>query len=1013
MKRIFFCVSLVLTGLMSSCVEKYEEVDAESKPEWLGSSIYSELENPSEAAGLQGTFSTYLRLINDLGQADVLKRTGSKTVFPANDEAFNRFFESDNVWKVKSYEQLSYAQKVLLLKSSMLDNPLLLQMLPNMSNGTVEAVSGQALKHATNVAVSDSVQIMKGKDDMPKNNPFWEKFYNQDISIVSVASTPMMVHLTREYMINNSITMNGDDSDFALITGNPYPEGSRTAYIFNNKVIVPDVTCQNGYIHQMDNVLVPPGNMAQVLRNRENLSLMSRMLDYFALPIFSDAVTKDYNSWARENNRQQKDAIYTMRYMSSRSYNYDNYVNNQEPVVEALANKKIDDVMITNYLGFDPGWNGYYPAVVNAGGRNVEIMDMASFFVPNDQAVRDYFLPSTGDPNKGHGAFLIDIYGDPSLSNTAENLPTHLDSLHVKNPQIVTSLLKNLMKASFVESVPSKFESVLNDASENMGLTIDLIAKKDDGKRDIVMANNGAVYVLNEMIAPDEFQAVLAPATFYQDMKVMNWAIQDRGSTDYHLGLDFKFYLLAMKANYAFFIPEDSAFNYYYLDPATLGHRENNTPNGALRPDVLHFFYKDDGQAPTLKCERMKFDMESGQPDESTRATEKIANVKSQLVDLLNYHTVVLKEGQDISSNHYFKTKHGGEIYVDGPNKEGTKAMSGAQIDLTYFDVMGNQQKGRTFTIQGLDAPTITQVYPEKNGYAYRLNRVIQAPVQSVYGVLKGTVLNGDTVFSKFLNACTDLSQADVLDWAGISQAQKETGGTEQDAYKVFVSDYKLGTKSIANACLDYNVKMFNTYNYTLFAPDNAAMDLAYERGLPKWESDDASEETISKLYMDYQQKVQQWAEDNDKDPKDYEDDATDTANKAKAKKMIKAIRDFIRFHFVTNSVYADQSVDGGRMKTLSSDDMGVAKEIRISGGSGVLTVTDRESSHQVSVNAADSGSKVVNKMTRDYWFDNSKLHAKSIETSSFCAVHQISEPLCADKNGRYDNQLSASRRGR
>ena len=100
-------------------------------------------------------------------------------------------------------------------------------------------------------------------------------------------------------------------------------------------------------------------------------------------------------------------------------------------------------------------------------------------------------------------------------------------------------------------------------------------------------------------------------------------------------------------------------------------------------------------------------------------------------------------------------------------------------------------------------------------------------------------------------------------------------------------------------------------------------------------------------------------------------------------------------------------------MKTLSSDDMGVAKEIRISGGSGVLTVTDRESSHQVSVNAADSGSKVVNKMARDYWFDNNKMHAKAIETSSFCAVHQISDPLCADKNGRYDNQLSASRRGR
>ena len=39
MKRIFFCVSLVLTGLVTSCVDKYEEVDADSKPSWLGGSI--------------------------------------------------------------------------------------------------------------------------------------------------------------------------------------------------------------------------------------------------------------------------------------------------------------------------------------------------------------------------------------------------------------------------------------------------------------------------------------------------------------------------------------------------------------------------------------------------------------------------------------------------------------------------------------------------------------------------------------------------------------------------------------------------------------------------------------------------------------------------------------------------------------------------------------------------------------------------------------------------------------
>ena len=85
MKKFFFCVSLVLTGLMASCVDKYEEVDADSKPSWLGSSIYAELKNPDGNEKLSGTFNNYLRLVDDLGYAETLNRTGSKTVFPAND----------------------------------------------------------------------------------------------------------------------------------------------------------------------------------------------------------------------------------------------------------------------------------------------------------------------------------------------------------------------------------------------------------------------------------------------------------------------------------------------------------------------------------------------------------------------------------------------------------------------------------------------------------------------------------------------------------------------------------------------------------------------------------------------------------------------------------------------------------------------------------------------------------------------------------------------------------------
>lgn len=978
MKKIFFCVSLVLTGLMSSCVEKYEEVDANSMPEWLGSSIYAELENPG-TSGLSGTFSTYLRLISDLGEAETLSRTGSKTVFPANDDAFARFF-SNNEWGVRSYDELSTGQKKLLLYSSMLDNPLLLQLLPNVSNGTAEPMNGMALKHSTNVSVIDSVQHLT-REEMPANNAYWEPYYGTGIDVVCDATRPMMVHLTREYMINNGITNTGANSDFEILTGTPYPQNGKAAYIFNDAVTVADVTCLNGYIHQMQDVVVPPGNMAQVLRRKDNTHFFSRILDYFAVPISVPKVTNSYSEWARNQvPAAPEKEIYALRYLSNRSY------DSEQNTASALT--RMNGSNISNVLNFDPGWNQYYPKPANESGKvDYAIQDMGAFFVPSDQAMIDYFTQRSAT-SKGPGAYLIDIYGCyPDEQNNVEHLAENLDSLHSKNPQVLTAFINNLMKASFAGSVPSKFEAVLNDASENMGLHIDSINRRNDGKYDITFANNGVVYVMKTLYAPDEYQAVLAPASVYPDMRVMNWAVQDQGSSSdaaYHLDADYKYYLLSMSSNYAFFIPDDAAFDLYYLDPASLGHREGNNINGRILPDMLHFYYDTQKKTePKLACERYYYNMETGAVEGEPRS-EEIKNVRTQLVDLLNYHTVVLPSERvnnallpmNHNGNHYYKTKHGGEIYVDGHMMNG-RVMSGPQID--------NPAQ--------FPAPKITQIYPEKNGNAYRLDRVIMSPIASVY-----SVLNGNTQLKQFLDLCLDLGTEEVLSWAGISGERLNASGTKddnypcaQDAYTIFTPDYRVGSSCVSDACLDYNVKMFNTYNYTLFAPDNAAMEKAYAMGLPRWSD-------VTDLYEQYKDMT--------------EDETSEVLNaKEQAHDMIDAIRDFIRYHFVTGSVYADNVIDltSPRVKTMTSDEMGVAKELRISGGGGVMNIADAYSGHAVSVNANDA-SKMSNRMTRDYWFDNSALRAKFIVTSSFCVVHEISEPLCGNSEGKYYTPSASAR---
>ena len=901
---------------MTSCIDKDEPVDSDRKPASLGGSIYEELKNPNQDH-LTGTFNTYLRLVDDLNYSSTLSRTGSKTVFPANDEAFKRFFQS-NKWGVTSYEELSNSQKKLLLYSSMIDNALLVGMLSNVSGGTDGITAGLGLKHPTSVSVIDSIAHYYDPTQMPANNSWWKKYYKTGIDVVCDNTRPMMVHFTREQMVNNNITTIGDNSDFSILTGEAYDEASKPAYIFNDRIINRDVTCMNGYIQQLQDVLLPPGNMAQVLRDENETSIFSRMLDYFAAPYYDAATTNQYNDWAVANNAPLKDSIFQVRYLSSRS-------QNASLVVDPSGNTMGQG----RYLTYDPGWNQYYPAHANTSSIDYSITDMGAMFVPCDAAIKKYFLPG------GNGAFLIDIYG--TKENTEANLLENLDSMYVKNPQVISAFIKNLQKNSFVETVPSKFASIINDASENMGMNLGYLKQNSDGKYDIKIANNGVIYILNDMIAPDEYQAVLAPASSYPDMRIMNWAIQDRK----YLGVDFKFYLLAMSANYAFFIPEDEAFNAYYIDPASLGH---------AKPEVLHFYYNEK-KNPAVRCDRYYYDVASGTLGDRIGEVSDITQRSSQLVDILNYHTVLLESGEEFGHNKYYKTKHGGEICLQGNGQAGSSVVSGAQID------------------NGAAPSVIKAVYNEKNGKAFRISNIIQAPQNSVAKTLK----NNDQ-FSEFYEACSGFSATDILKWAGISDETNSFGTTEQDQYIIFTSTYGTGKNAIKKACLDENVKMFNTYNYTLYAPDNAAMEEAYANGLPRWSD-------IQALF------------------EKYGDEAPDNV-RAEVLEQIKAIKEFVRYHFQSISLYADKTVEGGTYQTLATNELGLAREIKVSGGNDKIVVTDGANIQHV-VDANASG-KVANAMARDYWFNNSAQSATAITTSSFCAVHEISKPfyLFKDSHG-------------
>lgn len=939
MKRIIFFVSFLLTGMLVACVDKNEAVDEDSKPDWLGGSIYQELKEPDQAK-LTGSFTYYLRLVDDLGLSETLSRTGSKTVFPANDEAFNTFFAS-NDWGVTSYDQLTVSQKKLLLYNSMLDNALLISMMSNMSNANGSdnlVLTGQAMKHQTNISVIDTVQHLNKGVGIPANNKYWDQVRNRQggIDIVRDATRSMMVHFTREQMLNNNITTTGEGSDFNILTNSLYTDG--TAYIFNDRVIKSDITCQNGYIHQVENVIVPPGNMAEVLEKSSNTKYFSRILNYFSAPYYSKTVTDDYNSWATANGKAEIDSIYEVRYLSSQTA----HSTTNDPMGNLVTS--------SNLLAYDPGWNQYSPQQ-SSGGVDYAICDVGAMFAPTDDAVKNFFLPSSSTSNGG-GAYLIDIYG--SKANTEENLAENLDSLQSKRPDILTSFVKNLMKSSFVNTVPSKFTTLTNDAQEDMGMNVSLLNKTLSGAYDINIANNGVIYKLNTMLAPDEYQSVMAPSSTYEDMKVMDYLVKDPSAV---LNVGFKYYLLAMKSSYAFFVPDDDAFDHYFVDVTSLG---------LTQPKALHLYYKD----KKFYCESYTYDPETNTVGTLIGQTAA-SKVKSQLIDILNNHTVVLTDGMTMNDNHYYKNKNGGEIYIS-ENKVGGSVKSGQQIN-----------NDRT-------PSEIEQIYTEKNGTTYRINHVIESPITSVSKMLQnpsGTSTD-DNRFSEFYSLCAGFSASEVLAWAGISNEVNDFGTTDQDAYIIFTTDRGSGTNKVSNSCIDENVKMFNTYNYTLYAPDNAAMEKAYtEYGLPRWSD-------IQEIYEKYST-----ADDQNSDEV--------IQQKALAYKMIGVLKDFARYHFQSTSIYADNVVESGQYNSMSTNSIGIANEMTVSGGSGKLQVKDVAGiTHAIDAN---NSSLKSNLMTREYWFDTSRTSASSIYTSSFCVIHELTTPLHVYSTQRYDGAWRTS----
>ena len=590
-------IALLVGGFVLSSCQKYD-LD-EKAPEGWGNSIYSWLDE-------QGNYTNTVRMINDLNYQEVLGKTGSKTLFVADDAAYERFY-NNNPWGAKRYEDLSIAQKKMLLFGNMIDNSIQLSSLSTIQGKPLK--EGQAMRRFSALSEYDTIPVLKTQD-MP-DNKYWRRHRESGKDMVCMedgSAVPMLLFLEAQ-LSNNRIT----NDDYNFLFNHTTNRQAGDASVNGIDVVEDNIRCANGFIHRTGEVVTPLTNMAELIAQKPQISLFNSLLERFCAPYPDSkdlAKTNHYNYLYNANI----DTLYTKRFF------------NEKRGVEVAVTP--DGASVPAQLMFDPEWNSYYSTSNKdaSEGNAAEQRDMAVMMVPTDAAMKEYWN-TTGKPLSENYASWNDVPDD-----------------------VIIKLLNVNMLPSFTSSVPSKFEAILNDANDPMGVNV---ADIDS----VWMTCNGAVYLTNKVYSPTAYVSVSFPALINRNMKIIDWAITQ---------CKYNVYLNALGSDYSFFIPTNDAL-IEYIDPCSYGKQNLQ---------LLSFRWDETKKVDErVYAVLYNYDEATGTRD-SVGIVNNYYRITKCLQDILDTHIVIGRVWD--GKNTYFRTKNGTGIRVTNPSDESNMLVEGS-----------------------------------------------------------------------------------------------------------------------------------------------------------------------------------------------------------------------------------------------------------------------------------------------------------------------------------------------
>ncbi|MBC7845780.1 MAG: fasciclin domain-containing protein [Flavobacterium sp.] len=275
----YYLFVLPLLALFASCSQELDPYYA--RPEGLEDPIYQQLE-------ARGNFKSLTALIQKAGYKDILSKAGYWTMMAPNDEAFTKFFQEKGFSDVSKIDSITAAK---IVRYALIYNAFRKEKLSDYQSRTGWIVDNAYRRRTAyydgfeSKTINGQPKVIVGSNRNGANN-----------YVTGDNNNKYVTYFESEYFAAKHLS----SRDFNYF----YPGTEYTGFnVLESKVTEADIIAENGVIHELDKVNVPPLSIDQYLEQNPNYSLFRDLIEKNLVTyVFNQAATTTYRNYTGKSD---------------------------------------------------------------------------------------------------------------------------------------------------------------------------------------------------------------------------------------------------------------------------------------------------------------------------------------------------------------------------------------------------------------------------------------------------------------------------------------------------------------------------------------------------------------------------------------------------------------------------------------------------------------------------------------------------------------------------------------